>query len=53
VYISKNVPASPSAYVKVTLTGINVTNGSCQINLTSDAKAGNWAYFDDVTLVKQ
>jgi arabinogalactan endo-1,4-beta-galactosidase len=51
-YVSKTVPASPNAYVQVTLTGIQVTNGFCQINLTSDAKAGNWAYFDDVTLTK-
>ncbi len=51
-YVSTNIPAS-SSWTQVKITGINITNGSCQINLQSDAKASNWTYFDDVTLTKQ
>jgi arabinogalactan endo-1,4-beta-galactosidase len=41
-----------SAWTKVYLRGIHVTNGTATIGLYSDAKAGNWAKLDFVELVK-
>jgi arabinogalactan endo-1,4-beta-galactosidase len=37
---------------QVIIRGINVTNGKCTIGFYSDALAGNWAYFDDVKMIK-
>lgn len=46
-----SVPVSTS-WTKVTLRGIEVTNGKCTIGFSSDANAGNWAKFDDIELTK-
>jgi hypothetical protein len=48
-----NVPTSTSAWTKVEITGINVTNGTCRIGIWGDANAGNWAHFDDFEFIKQ
>jgi hypothetical protein len=44
-----NIAAS-STWTKVTITGINVTNGQCEIHIHSKANAGNWATFDEISL---
>jgi hypothetical protein len=36
---------------QVSIPGIKVTNGQCQVAIVSDAKAGNWVRVDDVSLV--
>jgi hypothetical protein len=35
----------------VSIPGINVTNGQCQVAIISDARANNWVQVDDVSLV--
>ncbi|WP_180754539.1 glycosyl hydrolase 53 family protein [Hymenobacter sp. DG01] len=45
----KNVPLPPTeAWVQIQLTGIEVSNGQCEIGLWSDANAGNWCSLDNV-----
>ncbi|MBO0356524.1 glycosyl hydrolase 53 family protein [Hymenobacter sp. BT186] len=44
------IPADPN-WVQVQITGINVTNGQCEIGLRSNANAGNTCGLDDVELV--
>lgn len=39
-------------YTKYTITGIQVTNGSIEIGVYTDANAYNWAAFDNFELVK-
>jgi hypothetical protein len=54
IAVSASAPATPSGnWVQVTLTGIAVSNGTCEIGLYSRAKGGQWMYFDDVELAKQ
>ena len=50
----KNValPTSSGTWKQITITGINVTNGQCEIGLWSDANAGNYCSMDDVTFYK-
>lgn len=47
------IAASTSTWVQVSIPGIAVTNGQCEIGFYSNALAGQWLYFDDVELVKQ
>lgn len=41
-----------STWTQISITGINVTNGQCEIGLTSTASANQWANLDDVELFK-
>ena len=45
-----NLPTA-STWTQVQLTGIQVTNGQCEVGLWSDANAGNWCSLDNVELV--
>jgi len=36
----------------VSIPGINVTDGKCEVAIISDARANNWVQVDDVSLVK-
>jgi hypothetical protein len=36
----------------VSIPGIQVTNGECQVAIISDAKANNWVKVDDITLAR-
>ncbi|WP_177204725.1 right-handed parallel beta-helix repeat-containing protein [Hymenobacter arizonensis] len=55
--VSARLPATAGgvagAWQQVELKDINVTNGSCEIALYSNAAAGQWLLFDEVTLVSQ
>ncbi|AHJ99517.1 glycosyl hydrolase 53 family protein [Hymenobacter swuensis] len=44
-----NLPVT-STWAQVQITGIQVTNGQCEIGLWSDANANNWCNFDNVEL---
>ncbi len=39
-------------WTQITITGIQVSNGQCEIGLYSDAKAGGWCNMDDVKFYK-
>ena len=47
-----NIPVA-STYQLLEIKDINVTNGQCTVGIWSNANGGNWAYFDDVALIKQ
>ena len=47
------IAASTSNWVQVSISGIAVTNGQCEVGFYSNALAGQWLYFDDVELVAQ
>lgn len=49
--LKADIPAG-SAYTKVKIDNIYVTNGYLKIGVWSDANAGNWLNFDDVELVR-
>lgn len=52
--LTANIPSS-SAYQKVTISGINVTNGQCTIGFYTQVDNGSnspFVYFDDVSFVK-
>jgi hypothetical protein len=38
-------------WTHVSIPEIKVTNGKCQVAITSDAKAGNWIQVDDLSLI--
>ena len=38
-------------WTQVSIPGIKVTNGKCQVAISSDAKANNWVEVDDISLV--
>ncbi len=40
-----------SSWKEITISDINVTTGKCQVGIYSDAKAGNWVYVDDFSLI--
>lgn len=44
-----NLPVT-STWAQVQITGIQVTNGQCEIGLWSDANANNWSNLDNVEL---
>lgn len=46
-----NVNKKMSDWTEVTIDNINVTNGTVQIGIYSDANAGNWLMADDFTLI--
>jgi len=37
---------------EISIPNVNITNGSCQIGMFTDANAGNWCKLDDISLVK-
>ena len=39
------------SWQEVSLTDIQITNGKIQVDVYSDANAGNWGFFDDFSLV--
>ena len=39
-------------WTQVSIPGINVTNGKCEVAIRSDARANNWVQVDDVSLVR-
>lgn len=51
--LATDIPASPSQWTQVSLTGVIVSNGQCEIGFYSKAPAGQWLYFDDIELVRQ
>lgn len=53
LYGSLGSTASTGTWVELVIDNINVTTGTITIGVHSDAKAGNWAAFDDFTLVKK
>lgn len=46
-----NVNKKMSDWTEVTIDNINVTNGTVQVGIYSDANAGNWLMADDFTLI--
>lgn len=46
-----NVNKAMSNWTEITIDNINVTNGTVQIGIYSDANAGNWLMADDFTLI--
>ncbi|MEJ7665164.1 MAG: T9SS type A sorting domain-containing protein [Hymenobacter sp.] len=52
--LAADAPATPDGqWVLVTIPGIRVSNGQCEIGFYSRASGGRWLYFDDVALVPQ
>jgi arabinogalactan endo-1,4-beta-galactosidase len=52
--IQSTAGASSSAYTEIVLSGISVTNQSCEVGIHSVASAGNlWANIDDVTFTQE
>ena len=52
--LAADAPATPDGqWVLVTIAGIQVSNGQCEIGFYSQASGGQWLYVDDVTLVPQ
>jgi predicted Rdx family selenoprotein len=47
------ITATNGSWVQVTVNGINVTNGQCEIGFYSQAKSDQSIYFDDVSLAPQ
>jgi hypothetical protein len=47
-----SLKSSIGSWTKITIPNINVTNGSAQIGIYSDANAGNWVRVDDLSFVK-
>ena len=45
------LPRSIGEWTLVSIPGIKVANGQCQIAISSDAKANNWVQVDDISLV--
>jgi hypothetical protein len=50
--LSADIPNN-SSWNQITISNINVTNGSLTIGFYSVASGGNWIVFDDVELIKQ
>lgn len=46
-----NVNKKMDSWTEITIDDINVTNGTVQVGIYSDANAGNWLMFDDFTLI--
>ncbi|MBO9701394.1 MAG: family 43 glycosylhydrolase [Sporocytophaga sp.] len=47
-----SINRSMGNWTKVTISNINVTNGTIQVGVFSDANAGNWVNVDDFSLVR-
>ena len=50
---STAIATAPSSWVQVSISGIVVSNGQCEVGFYSQAPGGQWLYFDDVELVSQ
>ena len=50
--LATDIATSPNDWTQVSVPNIDVQNGQCEIGVYSDAKAGQWLYFDDFTLTK-
>ncbi|RZJ57945.1 MAG: T9SS type A sorting domain-containing protein, partial [Hymenobacter sp.] len=46
-----NIPTSSDTWVQVTIANVNVTNGQCEVGIYSQANAGQWLHFDDISLL--
>ena len=46
------LPTSNGTWTQITITGINVTNGQCEVGIWSDANSGNYCSLDDLTFYK-
>ncbi|HEX3048904.1 MAG TPA: hypothetical protein VHY08_29425 [Bacillota bacterium] len=46
-----NFPVT-NTYTQITITGVNITTGTCEIGFEHNANAGNWLAVDDVTLTR-
>lgn len=53
LYSSNLTAGSPTTWVELVIDNINVTTGTITIGAHSNAAAGNWAAFDDFTLIKK
>ncbi|MFG2648182.1 glycosyl hydrolase 53 family protein [Streptomyces sp. NPDC048436] len=47
-----DLPPTPNGRWLRLVTSVTVTDGACTVRLYSDANAGNWANFDDITLTR-
>ncbi|MFC9689268.1 family 43 glycosylhydrolase [Kribbella sp. NPDC056951] len=47
-----SIASSISAWTQITISGINVTNGTVEVGVYSDAKANNWVRADDFSLTR-
>jgi hypothetical protein len=45
------ISTSTDNWVQVTIPNVTVTNGQCEVGFYSQANAGQWLYFDDISLV--
>ncbi|NML67709.1 T9SS type A sorting domain-containing protein [Hymenobacter sp. RP-2-7] len=45
--------ASSADWVQVSVLGITVSNGQCEVGFYSNGPGGQWLYFDDVELTRQ
>jgi hypothetical protein len=50
--VSYSIAKPIGDWTLVSIPGIHVTNGGCQVAIISDAKANNWIEVDDITLVE-
>jgi mannan endo-1,4-beta-mannosidase len=50
--LQANIPTT-STYTQISITNINVTNGTCEVSFYSDANGGNWINVDDAEFFKQ
>ncbi|RZK45820.1 MAG: T9SS type A sorting domain-containing protein [Hymenobacter sp.] len=51
--LAADIPGSPGQWTQVSILGLTVSNGQCEIGFYSKAPGGQWLYFDDVELVRQ
>jgi hypothetical protein len=49
--LSHSLADAMDNWTLVTIPEVKVTNGTCQVAITSDAKANNWVEVDDISLV--
>jgi hypothetical protein len=49
--LSAAISTSTDNWVQVTIPNVTVTNGQCEVGFYSQANAGQWLYFDDISLV--
>jgi methenyltetrahydromethanopterin cyclohydrolase len=49
--LTQSLADNISDWKQVSIPGIKVTNGKCQVAIYSDAKADNWVQVDDISLV--
>jgi hypothetical protein len=50
--LAANISSSDD-WMQVTIQGVTVSNGQCEVGFYSDARAGQWLYYDDIELVRQ